>query len=155
MSSVGDNVSDLDSSSEDSDSGDKLKSKMRRATKTKPGSFKQRGDKFGRGGAATSALAKRKIQTAVKTGAGTSGGQGHIVKFSASAYKSQKGQGDTLKAGKYEPFAYIQLNPKMLNKRNKTKAIKSFEGVVSHGKKVDKRKNNKESGMLSGIAFKK
>ena len=44
----------------------------------------------------------------------------------------------------------------MLNKRNKTKAIKSFEGVVSHGKKIDKRKNNAESaGMLSGISFNK
>jgi hypothetical protein len=68
-----------------------------------------------------------------------------------------------LKAGKYEPFAYIQLNPKMLNKRNKTKAIKSFEGVVSHGKKVNKRSGSatggrvekKNEGMLSGIAFKK
>ena len=44
---------------------------------------------------------------------------GHIVKYSASAYKSTKGSGDVLKKGKYEPFAYIQLNPKMLNKRNK------------------------------------
>jgi len=81
---------------------------------------------------------------------------GHIVKYSASAYKSAKGQGDTLKAGKYEPFAYIQLNPKMLNKRNKTKAIKSFEGVVSHGKKLNKRKGqSEEGGLFSGIAFNK
>lgn len=77
------------------------------------------------------------------------------MKYSASAYKSTKGAGDTLKAGKYEPFAYIQLNPKMLNKRNKTKAIKSFEGVVSHGKKIDKRKGNSDTGMLSGIGLKK
>lgn len=79
---------------------------------------------------------------------------GHIVKYSATAYKSEKGQGDTLKAGKYEPFAYIQLNPKMLNKRNKAKAVKSFEDVVSHGKKLNKRKE-KEGGLLSGIGFKK
>jgi len=66
--------------------------------------------------------------------------EGHFVKYSANAYKSTKGEGDTLKAGKYEPFAYIQLNPKMLNKRYKTKAIQSFEGIVSHGKKINKRK---------------
>jgi len=81
------------------------------------------------------------------------------VKYSGSAYKSGKGEGDTLKAGKYEPFAYIQLNPKMLNKRNKTKAIKSFEGVVSHGKKLNKRKGTSgiaaDDGMLSGINYKK
>jgi hypothetical protein len=33
------------------------------------------------------------------------GGEGHIVKYSASAYMSEKGYGDTLKAGKYEPFS--------------------------------------------------
>jgi hypothetical protein len=49
----------------------------------------------------------------------------------------------------------------MLNKRNKTKAIKSFEGIVSHGKKINKRKGGNggdaamEDGMLSGISFKK
>lgn len=42
---------------------------------------------------------------------------GHIVKYSADSYKSKKGQGDVLKEGKYEPFAYIKLNPKTLNKR--------------------------------------
>jgi ribosomal RNA-processing protein 12 len=86
---------------------------------------------------------------------------GHVVKYSGSAYKSGKGQGDTLKAGKYEPFAYIQLNPKMLNKRNKAKAVKSFEGIVSHGKKLNKRKGGTggadegTGSMLSGINYKK
>ena len=60
--------------------------------------------------------------------------EGHVVKFSADVYKSKKGQGDTLKAGRYEPFAYIKLNPKMLNKRFKEQAVKSFEDIVSHGK---------------------
>ena len=44
---------------------------------------------------------------------------GHIEKFSGDAYKSAKGKGDVLKAGKHEPFSYIQLNPRMLNKRHK------------------------------------
>jgi len=57
------------------------------------------------------------------------------VKHSGDAYKSTKGQGDVLKQGRYEPFAYIKLNPKMLNKRNKEKAVKSFEQVVSSGKR--------------------
>jgi hypothetical protein len=43
----------------------------------------------------------------------------------------------------------------MLNKRNKAKAIKSFEGVVSHGKKLNKRSKNEEGGLLSGISFNK
>lgn len=43
----------------------------------------------------------------------------HIEKFSGDAYKSKKGKGDVIKAGKLEPFSYIQLNPRLLNKRNK------------------------------------
>ena len=60
-----------------------------------------------------------------------------------------------MKKGKYEPFAYIKLNPKMLNKRNKEKAVKSFEGVVSHGKKQFKKTGKKSDGLLSGMGFKK
>lgn len=33
--------------------------------------------------------------------------QGHIEKFSGDAYKSSKGKGDVIKAGKLEPFSYI------------------------------------------------
>jgi len=43
----------------------------------------------------------------------------------------------------------------MLNKRNKDKAVKSFETVVSHGKKIGKRTEKKSEGLLSGMGFKK
>ena len=43
----------------------------------------------------------------------------------------------------------------MLNKRNKEKAVKSFEAVVSHGKKIGKRTGKKTDGLLSGMQFKK
>jgi hypothetical protein len=39
--------------------------------------------------------------------------EGHIMKFSGLDYKSKEGAGDELKKGKYEPFAYIQLNPRV------------------------------------------
>ncbi len=136
QSSVGDNVSD------ESSDADEDKKKMRNATKRQrtsdQGNFKTRDQSKKR-------FAKKKED------------DGHFVKYSANAYKSAKGEGDTLKAGKYEPFAYIQLNPKMLNKRYKTKAIQSFEGIVSHGKKINKRKGaiKQDDGMLSGIGFKK
>ena len=57
-----------------------------------------------------------------------------------------------LKAGKHEPYAYFKLNPEMLNPRKKKQAIQTFEGVVSHGKKLDKRTNKKISGgALAGL----
>ena len=66
-------------------------------------------------------------------------GGGHRVVQSGSQYKSDRAKGDVLKAGKHEPYAYYQLNPEMLNPRKKKQAIQTFEGVVSHGKKLDKR----------------
>jgi len=59
-----------------------------------------------------------------------------------------------LKAGQHEPYAYIKLNPEMLNPRKKKEAINSFAGLVSHGKKLDKRTGKKADGMLSGLTFK-
>jgi len=39
---------------------------------------------------------------------------------SGSAYLSKKGKGDVLRPGTHEPYAYIKLNPEMLNPRKKT-----------------------------------
>jgi len=75
---------------------------------------------------------------------------------SGASYRSDKAAGDVLKAGRHEPYAYYQLNPAMLNHRKKKQAVATFEGVVSHGKKTDKRTAKKiGSGALAGLAIKK
>lgn len=79
---------------------------------------------------------------------------GHIVKASGDQYKSTKGKGDVLKAGTHEPYAYIKLNPDMLNPKKKQLAVQSFAGVVSHGKKTDKRTMKRKEGMLAGMSAK-
>ena len=76
---------------------------------------------------------------------------GHIMKQSGDKYKSDKGRGDVLKAGTHEPYAYIKLNPEMLNPKNRGKAVTSFAGVVSHGKKTDKKTLKRKEGMLAGM----
>jgi len=73
---------------------------------------------------------------------------------SSNVYASKKGKGDVLKAGKHEPYAYIKLNPEMLNPRKKSQAVNSFSHVVSHGKKTDKRTGKKQTGLLSGMSVK-
>ena len=57
-----------------------------------------------------------------------------------------------LKPGKMEPYAYIKLNPKMINRKHRDKAVASF-GVVVDKKKQDKRKQ--KEGMLSGMKITK
>ncbi len=59
----------------------------------------------------------------------------HIVKFSGDEYKNKAGKGDKLMSGKYEPFAYIQLNPKTTSHKRRTESLKLFEGVMHPEKK--------------------
>lgn len=97
-------------------------------------------------------MKKRDMKGSQKAGA--AGSAGHIVKQSGDVYKSRKGKGDVLKVGTHEPYAYIKLNPEMLNPRKKSQAVQSFSGVVSHGKKLDKRSGKKKEGMLAGLSYK-
>jgi hypothetical protein len=62
-------------------------------------------------------------------------------------YRSKVGKSDIVKKGDHDPFAYIKLNPKMLNKRNQKKAIKSFD-LVMEKKKAGKRI---KEGTLAGL----
>lgn len=55
----------------------------------------------------------------------------HLVKFSGNEYKNKAGKGDKLIQGKYEPFAYIQLNPKTTSHRNRKEAIKVFDNIMN------------------------
>jgi len=54
----------------------------------------------------------------------------HIVKFSGDEYKNKSGKGDNIIQGKYEPFAYIQLNPKAISKKKKKDNIEIFENIM-------------------------
>jgi hypothetical protein len=61
--------------------------------------------------------------------------EGHIVKFSGEEYKNKAGKGDKLVQGKYEPFAYIQLNPKTTSHKRRGETLKLFNGVMHPEKK--------------------
>lgn len=62
-------------------------------------------------------------------------------KFGSEYYRSKAGQSDVKKKGsKYEPFAYLPLNPKFLNKRRRLHAHKQYDNVASAG---HRRRQNK------------
>lgn len=73
---------------------------------------------------------------------------GHLVKESGETFRNKelKAQGDLLIPGKPNPYAFIQLNPQVLNKRKRNLAGKAFEKVL--GKKH-------EEGALKGLKSKK
>ena len=74
----------------------------------------------------------KKIQTAVDShGKKTS----HYVKYSGEEYKSKKGKGDKIIQGKYEPFAYIQLNPKSLNSKGERENAKIWADLMKNDNK--------------------
>jgi hypothetical protein len=43
----------------------------------------------------------------------------------------------------------------MLNPKKKSLAVGSFAGVVSHGKKLDKRTGKRKDGLLAGMSVKR
>merc|ERR1711892_847385 len=52
-----------------------------------------------------------------------------------SEYRSKKGHGDVKKAGKADPYAYIPMTHKALNKRKQAKAKGQFSSVMNAAKK--------------------
>ncbi len=71
----------------------------------------------------------------------------HIIKESGETFKNKKKdtRGDLLLKGKPNPYAFIQLNPKVLNKRHRNVAGKAFETVLG------KKSNERGEGMLKGL----
>jgi len=63
-------------------------------------------------------------------------------KHSGEEFKAKKAGGD-IKKGKLDPYAYIKLDPKFLNKRNKNKGTKQFENIVKGAKKGSQVKRRK------------
>jgi ribosomal RNA-processing protein 12 len=53
---------------------------------------------------------------------------------SGKQYSAKKAKGDMLRPGKLEPYAYIPLQPKFLNKRKKAQSVKQFAPFTKKGK---------------------
>jgi len=66
---------------------------------------------------------------------------------SAVRYKAKKAGGDLMKKGaKYEPYSYVPLNPKQLNKRRRFQSHKTYDNIFSVSKKgrsIQKRKHSR------------
>lgn len=60
---------------------------------------------------------------------------GHYVKYSGDEYKNKRAKGDKILQGKYEPFAYIQLNPKAVSNKGKKANLKVFEEIMKNDNK--------------------
>merc|ERR1739848_169569 len=54
----------------------------------------------------------------------------HFVKFGGEEYSNTQAKGDKLIKGKYEPFAYIQLNPKTTSNRGRKEELKLFSKIM-------------------------
>jgi len=69
-----------------------------------------------------------------KTRKRTKGSEGVQITVSGEEFKSSRAAGDMRKPGKQQPYAYIEFNPKMLNKRKKVKAAQQIAGMVKTAK---------------------
>jgi ribosomal RNA-processing protein 12 len=97
----------------------------------------------------SSASVKRQKRVLSSTRASTAaaavgGGGGGAVRHTGEEYRSTKAAGDMKKPGRPDPYAYLPLNPRMLNKRRRLHAYKQFENVITAAKKGAKTKPNKK-----------
>ncbi|XP_038118089.1 RRP12-like protein [Culex quinquefasciatus] len=58
-----------------------------------------------------------------------------FVSASGTEYRSKKAQGDMLKKGKHEPYAYVPLSRNSLNRRKRAKSAGQFKGIVKGARK--------------------
>jgi len=90
-------------------------------------------------GSEAGSMKSGKSSTGVSMKSGyTTGGSGihrDTNKDPGSEYRSKKGRGDVKKAGKHDPYAYIPMSHKALNKRKMAKAKGQFSSVISAAKK--------------------
>jgi hypothetical protein len=82
-------------------------------------------------------------QRAVKRPKHNGTGKHHFAGHSGEEYRSPKAAGDMKRAGRPDPYAYLPLNPRMLNKRRRLHAYKQFENVIKAAKKGAKAKTVK------------
>lgn len=54
-------------------------------------------------------------------------------------FKAKNAGGDTKKSGQADPYAYIKNNPAFLNKRNRSKSVQQYEGLVRKSSKKSKK----------------
>ena len=117
------NLKDLDSDSDEETFEDIVNAKKLKKGTSETGSMKS-----GR----TAASGKSNISRY------TTGGSGihrDIKKDSGSDYRNKTGRGDVKKTGKQDPYAYIPLNHKNLNKRKTAKNKGQFTNVISAARK--------------------
>jgi ribosomal RNA-processing protein 12 len=68
----------------------------------------------------------------------------HFTGHNGEEFRSSKASGDMKRAGRPDPYAYLPLNPRMLNKRRRLHAYKQFENVIKAAKRGAKAKRKKK-----------
>ncbi|XP_053617752.1 RRP12-like protein [Plodia interpunctella] len=71
------------------------------------------------------------------------GSAASVASTVGTEYKSKKARGDVKKKGKHDPYAYLPLSRKNLNKRKKNSTSKQFKGIVKSKSKGGKIKSKK------------
>jgi len=115
----------LDSDS-DEETFDTLVSSKKRKINSEAGSMKS-------GKSAMSGISGKSAFSKYTTGG--SGIHRDLKSDPGAEYRSKKGHGDVKKAGKADPYAYIPMTHKALNKRKVAKAKGQFSSVINAAKK--------------------
>jgi hypothetical protein len=82
--------------------------------------------------------------------------KGHTIQGMQQFRPGKKSCGDAKRQNKMEPYAYMRLNPKMVNEKHKVKSLASIKQVVKTSKKDSKKNHNSgKRGVKKNIGKKK
>jgi ribosomal RNA-processing protein 12 len=59
----------------------------------------------------------------------------NVLKHSGKEYKAKRAEGDVKKEGKLEPFAFLPVESRLLNKRYRKKEAKKFDSLMGKKRK--------------------
>ncbi|KAJ2940324.1 hypothetical protein O0L34_g11907 [Tuta absoluta] len=124
---------DIDSDTDDTDNEEK---DSKPSKLTKPGTKRRYDDilsiKSGRSGRsrASTVTVGSKYKAGGKGIHRPLGSAASVASGAGTEYRSKKAKGDIKKKGKHDPYAYLPLSRKNLNKRTKATNTKQFKGVV-------------------------
>ncbi|KAJ8712879.1 hypothetical protein PYW08_008183 [Mythimna loreyi] len=127
---------DIDTDTDDTDAEDEDTKPSKPSKLLKPGAKRRYDDilsvksgKSGRSRASTVTVGS-KYKAGGKGIHRPLGSAASVASGAGTEYKSKKAKGDIKKQGKHDPYAYLPLSRKNLNKRKKAITSKQFKGVV-------------------------
>ena len=70
-------------------------------------------------------------------------GDKNVKGKNGTEFKAKKGTGGDVQKGSLQPYAYLPLDHRFLNRKKKREAPRQYSNLIQSGKRENKKKNNR------------